>query len=175
MPYTKNLNNEDFQKSLLHIPIKKWTKICSELINREAIKLEEAREEDQKPNSYTTPDVTHDYFTTRLEHKSDEPCKSSYCGVCYDYFIDDLEIQKDISEKRGFKTKLCQSSIKILEEKYGHDAYRIFKNRYASNHRYKSSKQNKKSTIEELTKDDVEKLIDKFGGIPQFVNRNGYL
>ena len=174
MTYTEDLNNEDQEKRFLNIPIKKWMKGRSKLTNREEIKLEEAREEDQKPYSITTPDVLHDYFITRQDHTSDEPCKSSYCGVCYDYFIDDLEIQKNISEDKGFKTKLCQSSIKMLEEKYGYDAYRIFRNRYASNHRYESSKQNKKSTIEELTKDDVEKLIDKFGGIPQFV-KNEYL
>lgn len=171
MPYTENLNHEDQEKRFLNIPIKKWMKGRSKLTNREEIKLEEAREEDQEPYSFTTPDIDHDYHTTRTFHNSDEPCKSSYCGVCYDYFIDDFEIQKDISEDRGFKTKLCQSSIKMLEEKYGYDAYRIFRNRYASNHRYKTSKQNKKSTIEKLTKDDVEKLIDKFGGIPQFVKQ----
>ena len=112
---------------------------------------------------------------TRQNHTSDEPCKSPYCGVCYDYFIDDHEIQKDISEDRGFKTKLCQSSIKILEEKYGYDAYRIFRNRYASNHRYESSKQNKKSTMKELTKDDVQILVDKFGGYGHFANQSEYL
>ena len=171
MTYTNNLNHEDFQKKWLHIPIRKWMKGRSKLTNLEEIKLEEAREEDQEQYSITTPDVDHDYFMTRQNHTSDEPCKSPYCGVCYDYFIDDHEIQKNISEDRGFKTKLYQSSIKILEEKYGYDAYRIFKNRYGSNHSYKSSKQNKKSTIEKLTKDDVEKLINKFGGIPQFVKQ----
>ena len=171
MPYTEDLNNEDNERKSLHLPIRSWKKRRrSKPTEYEKMRLQNAKEEEEE-SYFPNPDVDHNYYLTRLEHKSDEPCKSPYCGVCYDYFIDDFEIQKDISETRGFKTKLCQSSIKTLEEKYGHDAHKIFRNRYASNHRYKSSKQNKKSTMKELTKDDVEKLIDKFGGIPEFVKQ----
>ena len=75
--------------------------------------------------------VMHDYETTRLFHTSDKSCKSPYCGVCYDYFIDNFIEQKALSKRKGLKRKLSQSSIKFLEEKYGHDASKIFKNRFS--------------------------------------------
>lgn len=175
MPYTENLNNEDQERRFLHLPIRSWKKRQrSRPTEYEKMRLQNAIEEEEK-SYFPNPDVLHDYFITRQDHTSDEPCKSPYCGICYDDFIDEFAMQKNISEMRGFKTKLCQSSIKFFEDKYGRDAYQIFRNRLTSNQRYKSSKQNKKSTMKELDKDDVQILVDKFGGYGHFANQSEYL
>jgi len=118
-------------------------------------------------DDYDSEYVLHDYRTTRIEHTDDEPCKSAYCGVCYCYFIDDYLEQKELSELYGLKKNLTQKSIKVLENKYGFDACRIFRNRYSSMKYCIKNYKTKKQKNEE-SKEHVKKLINKHGGISSF-------
>jgi len=157
MPYTENLNNHDLKIQELGYSVRaNYPKIKEE----DRWKLEKAEIDD-------SGFVLHDYSITRIDHTDDEPCKSPYCGVCYDYFIDDFLEQKEISKLHGLKKKLTQRSNKFLEDKYGFDACRIFKNRYSSLRYHIKTYKTKKQKNEE-SKEHVKKLIEKHGGITSF-------
>jgi len=99
--------------------------------------------------------MKHSYKITRWIHSENEPCNSPYCGVCYDKFIPDFLEEQQISKDLGLIKKLCQSSIKRLEDRYGFNAYVIFRNRIKQ-----TQYQQKLKTVQDLIKSGIKNCPD---------------
>jgi len=135
MPYT--LQFEGVERNLFELPSQSPRK----------------RDYDNDSNKFYV--TKNSYTTTRHFHESSKPCMSPYCGVCSDDYIVDFLQEQIISKELGLVRKLCQSSIKRLEDKYGYDAHKIFRNKVAQ-----LQFQQRKRRMEYLIKEGFENCTD---------------